>query len=781
MEGRQLSESDLALVKRVAEDRAEDGLEAISEELCRLWCWSVLGGGYATRQCQAVLVELHRQQAIEIPGLSRQGQPPSLEEETVVVGVDTSPLESSLSANGSVRICVVSGAEEGDLWDGLIGKYHYLGQRRVIGNHLKYLAYLGARPVGATLWGAAALRLAARDRLLGWSGGGRKPGLERLACNYRFLIFPWVMVPHLASHLLGATTRRISRDWQEHFGHGLDLLETFVDPRRFAGTCYRAANWVCVGRSHGSGRHGASYHHHGQRKLIFVYPLTRKLRRTLARAPPFESELALSETPSPRARGSSQEQRTHLLSLGRKERMKYEPPPSACPPGTELGEPDLEQISGRFETFMGRFRDVFPQVALWVHARVYVSSLSQEIRRKSAEPMALWGGGGVPVRTLQHFLTGSVWSSRAAIVRYQSLVAEGLGEPEGILIVDESGVAKKGKESVGVARQYCGSVGKVENSQIGVHLAYASCKGTALIDGRLYLPESWFSDEQRAARWKKCRVPEDLEFKTKPEIAAEMVQDVTDLGQLPAEWVLADEVYGQNTDFLDALPERLKYFCEVPTTTRAWSIRPRTEEYRLSRGPNRGALRRRLVDAEPEAQAVSVLATDPGLEWTRVTIKEGAQGPILAEVARLRVVEARHSLPGREAWLFLRRSMASGEIKYFLCNALEDTPIQKMAWLSGMRWPIETCFREAKDELGMDHYEVRSWTGWHRHMALVMLAHFLMLLIRNLLQKKLCSDDSASPEGPSNDRLPPRGGSGRASRDSGMDTDAQLSSVPLAQ
>jgi len=121
--------------------------------------------------------------------------------------------------------------------------------------------------------------------------------------------------------------------------------------------------------------------------------------------------------------------------------MKYEPPPSARPPGTELGEEDLEQISGRFETFMGRFRDVFPQVALWFHAIVYVSGLSQEIRRKSAEPLALWGGGDVPVRTLQHFLTGSVWSPRAAIVRYQSLVAEELGEPEGILIVDESGVA----------------------------------------------------------------------------------------------------------------------------------------------------------------------------------------------------------------------------------------------------------------------------------------------------------------------------------------------------
>ena len=461
--------------------------------------------------------------------------------------------------------------------------------------------------------------------------------------------------------------------------------------------------------------------------------------------------------------------------------MRYQPPPSACPPGTELGEGDLEQIKGHFETFMGRFRDVFPQVTLWGHAIVYISSLSQEIRRKSAEPLALWGGGGVPVRTLQHFLTGSVWSSRATLVRYQSLVAEELGEPEGVLIVDESGVAKKGTESVGVARQYCGSVGKIENSQMGVYLAYVSTQGATLIDGRLYLPESWFSEDQRETRWKKCRVPEDLVFKTKPEIATQMIRDVTDLDQLPAQWLLADEAYGQNTGFLDALPEHLHYFCEVPTTTRVWSTRPRIEEYILSRGPERGSSRRRLVDGEPQAQAVSVLAADPDLEWTRVTIKEGAKGPIQADVARLRVVEVRDSLPGKQLWLFLRRGITTAEIKYFLSNAPADIPLDKMVWLCGMRWPVETCFREAKDELGMDHYEVRSWTGWHRHMVLVMLAHFFMLLVRNLLQKKLCRHDSASPEGTPDDRLPPRSGSSRASRDHRMDTGAQLSGIPLAR
>lgn len=413
------------------------------------------------------------------------------------------------------------------------------------------------------------------------------------------------------------------------------------------------------------------------------------------------------------------------------------PPPSARMPGIELSEQDTNIVAEKLGEHTERYADVFPRKSLWSHAKAYISVLFREIGRKNAERIVLFGGMPTPVRTAQHFLTGALWEAGAVVVRHQQHVAETLGDAEGVLIVDESGIVKKGRESVGVARQYTGSVGKVENCQMGVYLAYSSTRGSTLVEGRLYMPEGWFSSEQREARWERCYVPEDLEYKAKHEIGLELVRDVVARGQLPARVVLADEEYGKRPAFLDGVVDLgLHYFCEIPKSTRVWLERPRAEEYEVSKGPNKGERRLRVTAGEPEPERVDRLVAQCDFDFRLVTVKEGSKGPIDAEVAWVRAVEVRQELPGREVWLVVRRNPDTEELKYYLCSLPAETAFEEIVKLCGMRWPIETCFQESKSQLGLDHYEVRSWTGWHRHMALVMVAHHLLVLVRNALQKK---------------------------------------------
>jgi SRSO17 transposase len=420
-------------------------------------------------------------------------------------------------------------------------------------------------------------------------------------------------------------------------------------------------------------------------------------------------------------------------------------------PSFALEPEDLSELVKAFKEYHVLFRDCFGRVEHEELSRVYLQGLMSNVERKSVEPMALTLLGESRVTGLQKFMNAGVWDAEKLGKRHREEAAKTLSEPGGVFSVDGSDFPKKGKESVGVARQYCGRLGKVDNCQAGVFVAYASSRGHGLLDRRLYLPELWFSEEQRE-RWEKCRIPKGTAFKTKPELALEMIQGLRREGLFDAQWVTGDDFFGRNPTFRDGLPKDLLYLLDVPCDTGVWKKRPEIH-IPASKG-KRPCKKARLKRGEPKAILVSALAKDPALQWKTVTVADGAQGRIRAQIARMRIVVSRDGLPGEDLWIFFRKSLADGQVKYALSNAPKDIPLKEMIRVSALRWPIEQCFQEGKSEIGMDHYEHRCWDAWHRHMTFVFLAQLFMLRIRHRLKKKSGVDVAAS--GPDAEGRPPR-------------------------
>jgi SRSO17 transposase len=401
-----------------------------------------------------------------------------------------------------------------------------------------------------------------------------------------------------------------------------------------------------------------------------------------------------------------------------------------CPaPECNLREQDIEQFLGELSDYMGLFTPAFQRTEQKEWSSVYLQGLLGEATRKNVERMAL--ELGEKVRSMQYFIGQSPWKAEPVIAIHQGLVADSLGEADGVVLIDESGVVKQGDDSVGVAAQYCGSVGKIANSQVGVYLGYASRKGYSLVEGQLFLPEAWFEDEQAAKR-DRCGVPAEVKPQTKPEIGLDLLRRAIGRGTLPFQWVAADELYGDSPAFRDGVAALNKwYYTEIKCSTLIWPTRP---EVCIPEWKGRGRHPTRLRLRNPTNRPVCVQELVPAIPekgWIKATIKEGSRGPIVCDFAFLRVIEARGSLPGPEVWLILRRNLDDpSEIKFYFSNAPAELPVIEFVRISGMRWPIETIFEEAKGEVGFDHYEMRSWLGWHHHMLLVALAHHFLVRLR---------------------------------------------------
>jgi SRSO17 transposase len=371
-------------------------------------------------------------------------------------------------------------------------------------------------------------------------------------------------------------------------------------------------------------------------------------------------------------------------------------------------------------------------------SEIYLRGLLLEIPRKSIEPIVLATKGADinTIRAMQQFVSEGRWEDEKLLQQHWQEVDSTLGEENGVLTLDGSDFAKQGQASVGVKRQYCGELGKRANCQAGVFLGYASTEGYTLLDRRLYLPEEWVSSEEFAERRQQCGVPAEIGFKTKLELSWEMIQAQVKTGVLRYRWLTCDEAFGRDTTLLDQIASTgIWYFAEVPHDTHLWQQRPETE-LPVWTGRGRKPTIQRLVAGESAAQTVLELVTSlSSQQWSRHCIKEGSKGPIVADFACLRVTAVREGLPGPEVWLVVRRNLIPGELKTFLCNAPIHTPIQTLVWVSGMRWPIETCFEEGKQYLGMGDYEVRSWLGWHHHMTLCILAHHFLVRLQLRLKK----------------------------------------------
>jgi hypothetical protein len=281
--GRAVTDADVAFIEQLIAAHPTASRRDLSKKLCEAWNWVQPNGALRDMVCRGLMLALHRAGHIHLP-LQRCLPPNSLakrQRPAVVADIDRTPVFGSLSAVRPLEFRPVRRTKQEPLFNSLIEQYHYLGYTQPVGEHLKYLVYSGQRPIACLAWSSAPRHLGCRDRFIGWSAQARRRNIRFIAYNTRYLILPWVEVPHLASHILGQMARMLARDWERIYGHPVYFLETFVDPQRFAGTCYRAANWTVLGRTTGRGKDDQTWQPNRPIKEVLGYPLCRRFRPLL--------------------------------------------------------------------------------------------------------------------------------------------------------------------------------------------------------------------------------------------------------------------------------------------------------------------------------------------------------------------------------------------------------------------------------------------------------------------------------------------------------------------
>jgi len=374
-----------------------------------------------------------------------------------------------------------------------------------------------------------------------------------------------------------------------------------------------------------------------------------------------------------------------------------------------------EEIAGwqeLFLTFHARFAPYFYRAEVRERSRAYLQALLDRVERKNGWQLAEAMGEADP-NGAQRLLYAAVWDADAVRDELQHFVSEAFGQADGILVVDESGVVKKGEKSVGVKKQYCGAVGKLENCQVGVYLTYASSLGHAFLDRRLFLPEEWTKD---AARCREAKVPESVTFATKAQLAQAMLEHAFALG-IPAAWVTGDEGYGSAPALRTALEQRPCAYVLAVRSNEPLTVPPRAPKPRLI-----GLL-------ETAASAVAKVKPEA---WHRLSAGAGSKGERWYDWAWLPLAETTPA--GWRKWLLVRRSLDDGELAYYRVFAPEHTTLEDVVHVAGSRWTVEQCLEEAKGEAGLDQYEVRHWHSWHRQITLSLLAHAFLAWLRLRMQ-----------------------------------------------
>jgi SRSO17 transposase len=398
----------------------------------------------------------------------------------------------------------------------------------------------------------------------------------------------------------------------------------------------------------------------------------------------------------------------------------------------------LRAGANRLQEFQGRFAPCFGRVETRQHAAKYVEGLLAAAGRKNVERMVLQESAGngtveaAAVLSRQHFLTASPWESADVQREIQAVFAETLVPTTqawslGVVgVIDESSFLKQGAHSVGVKEQYCGRQGMVANCQVGVFLVGVTPGGDCLLDQELYLPAEWVRDRTRR---RKARVPAEVRFRTKPQIAVELVQRLLQNKLVKPDWIVADEVYGRCGELLDALEARgLRYVVETNITKAFWTVDPATQMLPRQPGPGRPPKRARRDSVR---LAKEIAAALPAEAWQPIKLREGAKGPVVYEYVRRRLWDARHREAGPPTWLMFQREIDQPHaLRCWVSNAEETVALETLAAVASQRLRIEQFFEEAKGEVGMADYEARAWTSWHHHMSLVALAHLFTTTLR---------------------------------------------------
>ena len=411
----------------------------------------------------------------------------------------------------------------------------------------------------------------------------------------------------------------------------------------------------------------------------------------------------------------------------------------------------LRELKPELELFLERYFPLFGREENCSHARLLMHGLLAGGDRRNVENIAEMIDGGV-VRTLQKFIAQNAWDDRAVLSEMRQHLVEALGDDDAVMIVDETGFPKKGTKSAGVGRQYAGILGRVDNCQIGVFIDYCSPHGHVLCDRRLFLPEAWTNDPDRCA---EAGIPKGAIFRTKPELAVEMIQNAVREG-MPFRWVAGDSVYGNSPPFVQTVRALEKwYVLDVSSETWVWTHEP--ERRPLQKDAKVAGRPRKHGKALTKPQQVaSLVAHLPASAWKRVTVAEGSQGPRVYEYAELTVWFSEERLPAdRPERLLIRRSLGQDpERKYQRSNAPTTIPLRKLAEVAGCRWCVEMDFQCGKGECGLDEYETRGWIGWHHHTALSLMALWFLTLQKLRLGKKTPATHGAG--GPQRAPMPAR-------------------------
>lgn len=408
----------------------------------------------------------------------------------------------------------------------------------------------------------------------------------------------------------------------------------------------------------------------------------------------------------------------------------------------------LRSFLPELTTFLKRFDDCFRDHRSREHLPVYVNGQLSDLDRKSVEPIAL--RAGEPPRTLQVFLGRLSWEEERMRDQVQQIVASEHAGSASIGLIDETSFVKKGKKTPGVQRQWCGHLGKVENCAVTVHLGYAQGDFQCLLDGDLFLPESWDNDRKRCS---EAGIPDAVVYRPKWRIALEQY-DRAAAQNVKFDWLTFDEHYGSKPEFLQELSARQqRWVAEVPKSVCGWLKRPRVTNrpYRKSRG-GRPRTKTRLVSGQAQAKRLDVLLQQHpdlrDLPWQKYRLDDRDQGPSVWEVKHVRFHPTNSDgLPGEPQHLMIARHMLQeGDVKYFLSNAPEGAATETLLWAALSRHRIERCFQDSKSELGMDHYEGRTYLGFIRHLYLTMVSFlFLMKAVMRRRGEKSGVDLASGP------------------------------------
>jgi SRSO17 transposase len=376
----------------------------------------------------------------------------------------------------------------------------------------------------------------------------------------------------------------------------------------------------------------------------------------------------------------------------------------------------VEGCQDRLTVFLQRYLPQFYRVEHRAHAATVIGGLLSGLERKTCEPIA--AQAGLHRKTLQTFVDAGAWDDEAVMTELRQHVRAELAMPDGVVVIDPSAFPKKGTASCGVARQWCGRLGKVDNCQVGVFLAYAAQDGYAPLDRRLYLPEDWAEDQDRR---EKCHVPAAVQFQEKWQIALDLLD--RSLPGLPHGWITGDDEFGRASEFRAKLRLRQeRYILDVPCNTTVRDLERRRPPRKKA-----GVGRKREV---PFVRADAWARSQPESRWTRLTVRAGEKGPLQVDAMTVRVRTKEDGRIGPEERLVVMRSVGESRIDYALSNAAPEVPLTELVGAQRQRHRIEELFEAGNGEAGLDHYEVRSWVGWHHHITLAMVALWFLCLER---------------------------------------------------